>query len=203
MADLHEYRARRDFERTAEPAGGAVRPARGNEWPKFCIQKHDASHLHYDLRLEAEGVLKSWAVPKGPSLDPADKRLAMRTEDHPLEYLGFEGVIPQGEYGGGTMIVWDVGFFRNLTVDRKGFEIAVADALDEGHLRFWLEGKKLRGAFALTRTSGADEPREKWILVKVRDRMADPERDVVGEEPGSVLTGRTTEQVFAEEGWGS
>lgn len=195
---LEEYAAKRDFTRTKEPAAGPLRPARQGEWPKFCVQKHDASHLHYDLRLEAEGVLKSWAVPKGPSLDSTERRLAMRTEDHPLEYLGFEGVIPQGEYGGGAMIVWDVGYFRNLTHDRKDSEIPVAVALEQGRLKFWLEGSKLRGAFALTRTSSPEE-REKWLLVKVRDELADPGRDLVGEETASVLTGRTVEQVFAEE----
>src|SRR5437016_5726122 len=136
---LETYRKKRDFKRTPEPAGKRV--LRKSRRPMFVVQKHDASHLHYDFRIEAVGVLKSWAIPKGPSTNPKDKRLAMPTEDHPMEYGKFEGVIPEGEYGGGSVIVWDLGTYRNLT-ERNGQEVAIEDALGEGRARLWLDGKK-------------------------------------------------------------
>ncbi|MGH7563623.1 MAG: DNA polymerase ligase N-terminal domain-containing protein, partial [Gemmatimonadota bacterium] len=142
---LDEYRRKRDFRKAKEPRGGK----KGKAGRRFVIQKHAASSLHYDFRLEADGVLKSWAVPKGPSTDPRDKRLAMPTEDHPLDYHDFEGVIPEGEYGAGAVIVWDRGTYRNLTDD--GDEVPVARAIDDGHLKIWLDGEKLRGGYALTR----------------------------------------------------
>jgi DNA ligase D-like protein (predicted 3'-phosphoesterase) len=143
---LKAYRGKRDFRRTSEPAGGKERPGKA---PIFVIQKHRASTLHYDLRLEADGVLKSWAVPKGPSTDPREKRLAMPTEDHPMDYAGFEGVIPEGEYGAGAVIVWDRGAYRNIThLDKEGGPVPVERAVQEGHVAVWLEGKKLVIAFA-------------------------------------------------------
>jgi DNA ligase D-like protein (predicted 3'-phosphoesterase) len=189
---LEEYQAKRDFDRSPEPTGG--RPSSGA--PRFVIQKHDARSLHYDFRLEANGVLKSWAVPKGPSTDPRDKRLAMPTEDHPLDYIDFEGVIPKGEYGGGSVIVWDMGTYRNLS-SRKGKEIPLEEALRGGHASVWLEGKKLRGGYALTRVGRGK--RERWILVKIKDEAADARRNPVSTQPESVLTGRTNDEV-AEEG---
>jgi len=152
------------------------------------IQKHDATSLHYDFRLEVDGVLKSWAVPKGPSTDPRDKRLAMQVEDHPLSYGNFEGVIPEGEYGAGPVIVWDTGPYRNLS------EKPMAEALDEGHASFWLEGKKIRGGYSLRQIEG-----RRWLLVKKNDEEADRRRNPVSTQPESVLSGKTIEEV-AERG---
>ncbi len=146
-ASLKDYQEKRDFSRTPEPEGKG--PGTSRE-PIFVIQKHDASHLHYDFRLEVDGVLKSWAIPKGPSTDPKDKRLAVPTEDHPLEYADFEGTIPAGEYGAGTVLVWDTGPYRNLT-EKKGEAIPLGQAVAHGHVKVWLEGKKLKGGYALTR----------------------------------------------------
>ncbi|TMD89266.1 MAG: DNA ligase [Chloroflexi bacterium] len=189
---LEEYRRRRDFGHTSEPKGGR-RPRTGAR-PAFVVQKHDASRLHYDLRLEVDGVLASWAVPRGPSTDPRDKRLAMRTEDHPLEYRDFEGVIPEGEYGAGSVVVWDEGTYRNLT-ERDGHEVPPGEGLAAGHLSIWIEGRKLSGGYALTRLRRPG--REAWLLVKRADEAADPARDPVAEQPESVLTGRTVEEVAA------
>ena len=189
---LKDYQEKRDFKRTPEPAGGR---GPGSGEPIFVIQKHAARRLHYDFRLEVDGVLKSWAIPKGPSTDPQDKRLAVPTEDHPLEYAGFEGVIPEGEYGGGTVLVWDTGIYRNLT-EKKGEAIPMGQAVAHGHVKVWLEGRKLKGGYALTRfKTGKDES---WLLVKADDGEADPRRNPVADEPQSVLTGRTIEEVSRE-----
>jgi DNA ligase D-like protein (predicted 3'-phosphoesterase) len=188
---LEPYRTKRNFSRTPEPSG---RGRGRRKSPIFVIQKHDATSLHYDFRLEAGGVLKSWAVPKGPSTDPRDKRLAMRTEDHPLAYARFEGSIPEGEYGAGPVIVWDTGTYRNLT-ERGGREVPVEQAVENGHVAFWLEGRKLRGGYALTRV--AKGKRERWLLVKMDDEEADARRNPVSTQPDSVLTGRTIDQVAA------
>jgi DNA ligase D-like protein (predicted 3'-phosphoesterase) len=186
---LKDYQEKRDFKRTPEPEGG---PGPGSQVPIFVIQKHAARRLHYDFRLEVDGVLKSWAIPKGPSTDPQDKRLAVPTEDHPLAYAGFEGVIPEGEYGGGTVLVWDTGTYRNLT-EKKGAAIPMGQGLAHGHVKVWLEGNKLKGGYALTRfKTGKDES---WLLVKADDGEADPRRNPVADEPGSVLTGRTIEEI--------
>jgi DNA ligase D-like protein (predicted 3'-phosphoesterase) len=186
---LKDYQEKRDFRRTPEPAAGLGPDSRE---PIFVIQKHAARRLHYDFRLEVDGVLKSWAIPKGPSTDPQDKRLAVPTEDHPLEYAGFEGVIPAGEYGGGTVLVWDTGIYRNLT-EKKGQAIPMGQGLAHGHVKVWLEGRKLKGGYALTRfKTGKDES---WLLVKADDAEADPGRNPVADEPGSVLSGRTIEEM--------
>ena len=187
---LREYRRKRDFGRTPEPS----KRGRRRRAPRFVIQKHDASSLHYDFRLEAGGVLKSWAVPKGPSTDPRDKRLAMPTEDHPLSYGDFEGVIPEGEYGAGPVIVWDAGTYRNLT-EEGDTEIPVEEAVDRGHVKVWLEGTKLRGGWSLRRTAIGRSARAKWLLVKLRDEEADARRRPVSSQPESVITGRTIEDV--------
>jgi DNA ligase D-like protein (predicted 3'-phosphoesterase) len=187
---LREYRRKRDFRRTPEPS----KRGRRRRAPRFVIQKHDASSLHYDFRLEAGGVLKSWAVPKGPSTDPRDKRLAMPTEDHPLSYGDFEGVIPEGEYGAGPVIVWDTGTYRNLTEEGET-EIPVEEAVDRGHVKVWLEGTKLRGGWSLRRTAIGRSARAKWLLVKLRDEEADARRRPVSSQPESVITGRTIEDV--------
>ena len=153
---------------------------------RFVIQKHAATTLHYDFRLEVGGVLRSWAVPKGPSTDPRDKRLAMEVEDHPMSWNEFEGVIRRG-YGKGTVIVWDRGTYRSLN------DVPMGEALDRGHASFWLEGEKLRGGWTLQRTSGGDKPQ--WLLVKRRDAEADATRDPVALQPESIRSGRTIETV--------
>jgi len=160
--------------------------------PRFVIQKHSARSLHYDFRLEARGVLKSWAVPKGPSTNPRDKRLATRVEDHPLEWGDFEGVIAKGQYGAGPVIVWDRGTYRNRTRS-KGKEIPLEDGIERGHISVWLEGEKLQGGFALTLV--AREKQERWILVKINDEKADARRNPVSTQPESVISGRTIEEM--------
>jgi bifunctional non-homologous end joining protein LigD len=185
---LREYRRKRDFTRTPEPAGKA-RAAPGRS---FVVQKHAASRLHYDFRLELDGVLKSWAIPKGPSLDPADKRLAMQTEDHPVEYGGFEGVIPEGEYGGGTVLVWDRGTWTPEGDPQVG--------LRKGRLTFALEGRKLRGRWHLVRLAGRDRDRGRsWMLIKSGDDEARRTRSqIVDDQPLSVATGRRIEEIAAD-----
>ncbi|MDQ6784372.1 MAG: hypothetical protein M3063_13220, partial [Actinomycetota bacterium] len=170
---LARYREKRHFDRTAEPSGDATEGI--IDQPRFVVQKHAARRLHYDVRLEAAGVLISWAVPKGPSYDPGTKRLAVHVEDHPLDYRDFEGTIPDREYGAGAVIVWDQGTYRNLT-QRKGQPVPVVEAVSAGHVSVWLEGAKLRGGWSFTRTGAAS--RESWILVKRADEHADAERDV-------------------------
>ena len=156
--------------------------------PRFVVQRHDASQLHFDFRLEIDGVLVSWAVPKGPSVNPSDKRLAHRTEDHPLDYVDFEGRIEEG-YGAGTVIVWDTGRFENLT-GRDGELLPASEALAAGHLKVRLRGTKLTGAFALTQTKmGGDEAN--WMLVKVNDDGADRRRKPAATQNDSVLSART------------
>jgi bifunctional non-homologous end joining protein LigD len=176
---LTKYQDKRDFKRTPEPKG-AAHPKNSAKELSFVVQKHQASHLHYDFRLEWKGVLLSWAVPKGPSLDPSVKRLAMPVEDHPLEYGGFEGVIPEGQYGGGTVMVWDRGVWSSEVPD-------VDEALRTGQLKFSLYGAKLRGSWALVRTAIGGSPRTKWLLVKHRDGYASTE-DITVEKPRSVVS---------------
>jgi DNA ligase D-like protein (predicted 3'-phosphoesterase) len=193
-SSLKDYQQKRDFRRTPEPSGG---PGPGSREPIFVIQKHAARRLHYDFRLEVDGVLKSWAVPKGPSTNPQDKRLAVPTEDHPLEYAAFEGVIPEGEYGAGTVMVWDTGPYQNLT-EKQGVPLPMAEAVAHGHVKVRLEGRKLKGAYALSRfKTGKDES---WLLIKADDAEADPGRNPVATEPQSVITGRTIEEIAGAEG---
>jgi bifunctional non-homologous end joining protein LigD len=189
---LKEYQRKRKFEKTPEPSGREKTPAetRRPAAGRFVVQKHAARRLHYDLRLEIDGVLKCWAVPKGPTLDPTEKRLAVMTEDHPLMYLDFEAVIPEGNYGAGAMIVWDTGLYR-LEDD----SVPAAEQLERGELKFALEGRKLRGSFVLVRlkpkkgASGND-----WLLIKHRDEFDSPNWDVEA-YPESAVTGRTLEEV--------
>src|SRR6187399_671706 len=163
---LEKYRAKRNFKVTPEPRGKAVR--KGKHELTFVIQKHAASHLHYDFRLELDGVLKSWAVPKGPSLDPAIKRLAMHVEDHPIEYGSFEGTIPQGEYGGGTVMLWDTGTWEPVNDPHEGIEA--------GNLKFRLFGERMKGEWVLVHMKGRDKgKRENWLLIKHKDEYAQPE----------------------------
>ncbi len=176
---LDEYEKRRDFSKTGEPAGGVAES--GNV---FVIQKHDASSLHYDFRLQIGGVLKSWAVPKGPSTDPSVKRLAIPTEDHPIDYADFEGTIPEGEYGAGTVIVWDTGTYRNLK------EKSMEETYEDGRISVWLEGEKLKGGYSLVKTGD-----ERWLLIKRDDEEADARRNPTSTEPESVLSGKTLEEM--------
>jgi bifunctional non-homologous end joining protein LigD len=193
---LEEYRRKRDFSRTAEPRGKAKRTG-----PKltYVIQKHAASRLHFDLRLELDGVMKSWAVPKGPSLDPAVKRLAMQVEDHPIEYNQFEGTIPRGEYGGGTVMLWDRGTYRYGGEEPDALE-GLRQGYRKGDFKFVLQGKRLRGSWVLVRMRRGDPARAQWLLIKHRDEFADPESDVVGDTETSVATGRTMEEIAAGKG---
>jgi DNA ligase D-like protein (predicted 3'-phosphoesterase) len=199
---LATYRDKRNFRRTPEPRGRVSPPLKlrrashkPSRKPIFVIQQHAARALHYDFRLESSGVLKSWAVPKGPSLKPKDKRLAMPTEDHPFEYATFEGVIPEGEYGAGRMIVWDTGTYRNVT-DHDGTEVPMEDALRAGRIRLWLDGKKLHGGYALTRIGKGRTAR--WLLVKKADDFAQTKTDVLRSAPESVLSGHTIDEVTAK-----
>ena len=185
---LREYRERRDFSRTPEPAPRAKRQSRGKL--SYLIQKHDATRLHYDFRLEHDGALLSWAIPKGPSYDTADKRLAVRTEDHPLEYGKFEGTIPEDEYGGGTVMLWDRGHWEP--------EGDVDEGLAKGKLAFKVFGERIKGKWAFVRLRGrkGDRGKENWLLIKERDDLAGPEkRPVVERELKSVKTGRTMEEI--------
>jgi bifunctional non-homologous end joining protein LigD len=188
---LEKYHEKRDFTHTLEPFGeegtGAGRGI-------FVVQKHAARQLHYDFRLEMDGVLRSWAVPKGPSLDPAARRLAVHVEDHPLEYADFEGTIPEGEYGGGTVMVWDRGFWVPVGDAEKGYA--------QGNLKFSLRGEKLHGSWALVRMkgrAGLEEGKENWLLIKERDGEArcGAEGEIVLRMPDSVLTGRSMEEIEA------
>jgi DNA ligase D-like protein (predicted 3'-phosphoesterase) len=199
--NLGEYRRKRDFRKSPEPAGAPKEGPRTNRSgrdkktpPIFVIQKHAARSLHYDFRLEVDGVLASWAVPRGPSTDPKQKRLAVHVEDHPLDYADFEGIIPQNEYGGGTVIVWDKGFYGNLRQDENGREIPMSQALEDGHIEIWVEGEKLHGGYALIRTKMRGEHKN-WLLVKMKDKAADARRNPTKTQPQSVLTGRTLEEI--------
>ena len=192
--DLEKYNAKRDFKKTPEPLDQSISFDWAEGQPFFVIQKHEASTLHYDFRIEVNEVLKSWAVPKGPSTDPSIKRLAVPTEDHPLAYADFEGVIPEGEYGGGTVMVWDRGPYRNLKVSEDGtVEKSVARQVGEGHVTLWLEGQKIRGGYALIRTGGGEKAR--WLLIKMDDDGADARRNPTSTENLSVKTGRTMEEI--------
>jgi len=189
---LSDYRDKRHFEGTPEPSGQAASPE--PEGYRFVVQQHAATRMHYDFRLEADGVLISWAVPKGPSYDPAVKRLAVHVEDHPVDYRQFEGIIPRGNYGAGSVIVWDEGTYRNLTA-RGGIPVPVREAVDSGHVSVWLEGSKLIGGWSLTRFGPEDKS---WTLVKRNDDRADPGKDITAEAPRSVKSGRTIDDVMRE-----
>ncbi len=191
---LDEYKRRRNFRKTPEPQGTARADTRSRPARSFVVQKHAARRLHYDFRLELDGVLKSWAIPKGPSLDPAEKRLAVEVEDHPLEYGGFEGIIPKGEYGGGTVLLWDRGTWEPLEPDP-------AAAYRDGMLKFTLNGEKLHGHWMLVRLKRKPrDTRDNWLLVKERDAAAVPGSGtlIVEEYPLSVESGRAVDAIAAE-----
>jgi bifunctional non-homologous end joining protein LigD len=193
---LEEYRSKRDFTRTKEPKGGGVRKAKKLA---FVIQKHAASHLHYDLRLELDGVMKSWAVPKGPSQDPSVKRLAMEVEDHPIEYNAFEGTIPKGEYGGGTVMLWDRGTYTYGGTDPDPIE-GLRRGYQKGDFKFVLNGERLKGSWALVRMRRDQPGKAQWLLIKHRDEHAAPDSDVAAEHVTSVDTGRTMEEIAQGKG---
>jgi bifunctional non-homologous end joining protein LigD len=191
---LNEYRKKRDFKVSPEPSGEKAAPKAPKSSLIYVIQKHRASHLHYDFRLEYNGALLSWAIPKGPSLDPSVKRLAMQVEDHPIEYASFEGVIPEGEYGGGAVMIWDQGAWTPESPD-------VAAALEKGELKFTLHGKKLKGSWVLVRTRGyGSGSKTSWLLIKHRDKFASSKVDVVQEMPRSVVSNRLLAEIARDGG---
>ena len=187
---LKGYKAKRDFTKTPEPK---ATPAKSSEKPIFVIQQHDARSMHFDFRLDVDGILASWAVPKGPSTDPREKRLAVRTEDHPMEYADFEGEIPEGEYGAGTVIVWDTGDYENMS-QKDGKKIPMSEALREGHAKVNLFGKKLKGGYALIHTKMRGDDKN-WLLIKEDDEEADARRNPVSTEPESVISGKTVKEM--------
>src|ERR1700693_645958 len=193
VESLKKYRGKRNFDVTTEPSGAARKRTSAKKAMAYVIQKHQASQLHYDFRLEWRGVLLSWAIPKGPSLDPSVKRLAAAVEDHPVEYGGFEGVIPEGEYGGGTGMLWDRGTWTPEVPD-------VDAALRKGELKFTLNGKKLKGSWVLVRTKGyGGSGKESWLLIKHRDRYASTE-DVLEKKRTSVASNRLMAEIARRAG---
>src|SRR5687768_12496481 len=195
---LAEYRRKRDFTKTAEPGGESSARRAGRSPLRFVIQKHAASHLHFDLRLELDGVMKSWAVPKGPSTDPSVKRLAMQVEDHPIEYNSFEGTIPQGEYGGGTVMLWYTGTYTAENAAPEEAENAIRDAYRRGDLKLTFFGERMRGSWALVRMKysrdGSSSAKPQWLFIKHRDELAS-EDDIVADNMTSVTTGRTMDEI--------
>lgn len=194
---LTEYRRKRDFGKTAEPEGGAATRKRGTaKRLDFVIQKHAASHLHFDLRLELDGVMKSWAVPKGPAPDPSIKRLAMQVEDHPVEYNTFEGTIPEGEYGGGTVMLWDRGWYEP---EKGGGEDGVREGMKKGDLKIVFHGKRMKGSWVLVRTrgwgGGGSGSKPSWLLIKHRDEHAEAGDALVERHTTSVVSKKTMEQI--------
>ncbi len=190
---LRTYRAKRHFDATPEPSGDGGTPARRHAL-QFVVQKHDASHLHFDLRLELDGVMKSWAVPKGPSLDPSVKRLAMQVEDHPIEYNTFEGTIPKGEYGGGTVMVWDRGTYTSDPPSPNAEDV-LRRAYAKGDLKFALHGARLHGSWVLVRTRRGAPNKPQWLLIKHRDEAAESGADIVADVETSAATGRTMDEI--------
>jgi bifunctional non-homologous end joining protein LigD len=190
---LEQYRAKRNFNISSEPAGSAKGKSNQKQTLLFVVQKHRATQLHYDFRLELNGTLLSWAVPKGPSTDPSVKRLAMQVEDHPVEYANFEGVIPEGEYGGGTVMVWDTGKWTPENEDAE-------EGLRKGDLKFKLQGKKLKGSWVLVRTHGFGSRADKsWLLIKHKDEFAS-KKDIVADEPRSALSHKLLADIARDNG---
>lgn len=198
---LKKYWAKRNFKETPEPSGKEKKKApakkkpRKKKGPLFVIQMHAATRLHFDFRIEVDGVLKSWAVPKGPSVDPADKRLAMPTEDHPMDYAYFEGIIPEGHYGAGKVIVWDLGTFENVSL-KNGKIIPIQEALKKGHVTVWPHGEKLKEPYQLVRMHTSGEPeRTPWLLMKVPNGKKVPKQQLVLSKPKSVLSGKIIDEI--------
>src|SRR5579871_3890075 len=192
---LARYRAKRDFSKTEEPSG--KEKVASSDRLRFVVQKHAATRLHYDLRLELDGVFKSWAITKGPSLDPHDRRLAVEVEDHPLDYGDFEGTIPKGQYGGGTVMLWDRGYWAP-----EG-DASPATMLKKGDLKFLVAGEKMQGGWVLVRMKRGDEKRNNWLLIKHRDGYEeDGAGDALLKHDRSVASGRTMEQIASGKGPG-
>jgi bifunctional non-homologous end joining protein LigD len=191
---LTEYRRKRNFAKTAEPKG-VTSASRGKRRLRFVIQKHDATNLHFDLRLELDGVMKSWAVPKGPSYDPKVRRLAMEVEDHPIEYNKFEGTIPEGEYGAGTVMIWDRGTYEP---EEGGGETTIREGYERGDLKVIFHGKRMLGGWVLVRMKRNARGRAPWLLIKHRDEVATADIDVVAEATTSVKSGRTMDEIGAK-----
>ncbi len=197
VTSLSEYRKKRDFTRTREPAGESASRAKGKL--RFVIQKHAAAHLHFDLRLEMDGVMKSWAVPKGPSMDPKVKRLGMQVEDHPIEYNTFEGTIPAGQYGGGTVMLWDLGTYTSAAEGPGTDEEKIRDGYKRGDLKICFHGERLHGSFVLVRMkfgrNGSTPEKPQWLFIKHRDEFASSDQDIVAQIMTSVTTGRTIDEI--------
>lgn len=193
MASQKDYKKKRELNKTPEPKDKRKNSSSGK--PVFVIQKHNAQNLHYDLRLEVNGVLKSWAVPKGPSTDPSEKRLAIPVEDHPLEYAGFEGVISEDQYGAGTVLIWDKGTYVNIKKE-KGKKIPMEKCYKNGRIEVFLEGRKISGGYALIKPDKLDG---NWLLIKKDDKHADARRNPTSTENQSVHSGRTLREIEIEE----
>lgn len=189
-SNFKKYKKKRDFDKSPEPKGSEG--SSGSS--RFVIHKHDASNLHYDFRLEIDEALKSWAIPKGPSTDPKDKRLAIPTEDHPLDYFDFEGVIPEGQYGAGTVMVWDTGVFRNLLEEKENGK-SLKESYEDGKMEVWLEGQKVSGGYAIIKMGNDDN----WLMIKMEDKEADARRKPVKTEKPSVKTERSMADIEKEE----
>lgn len=188
---LTTYRKRRDLAKSPEPIGTLKK--RRTKKLLFVIQKHAARALHYDVRLEIDGVLVSWAVPKGPSMNPAVKRLAVRTDDHPMEYAKFEGIIPTGSYGAGTVMVWDIGSYKNIKTSPEGRLVPLEECLRDGRIEVFITAEKIQGGFAFIRMHRQEK--EQWLMIKMRDEYADARRNPVNSEKESALTGRTMQKI--------
>lgn len=193
---MKTYNEKRDFSKTKEPKD--VPSKRGNKEPIFVIQKHAATNLHYDFRLEIDNTLKSWSVPKGPSTDPSVKRMAIPTEDHPIAYADFEGIIPQGEYGGGTVMIWDTGIITSSKHDDDGNVISLEESFEAGSIEVTLHGKKLQGGYNLVEMKGG-RMKGNWLLMKQDDEHADARRNPVSTQSKSVVSGRSLEEIEKEE----
>lgn len=197
VSKLNEYQKKRSSGKSPEPTGNPSKRSEG-KLPLFVIQEHDASNLHFDFRLEAGGVLKSWAVPKGLSTDPRVKRLAIETEDHPLDYADFEGVIPEGEYGAGGVIVWDQGTYDHRT-QKDGEEIGFEQAVAKGHISVFLHGEKLQGGYEIIKLEGKNYSKGQWLIKKTDDAEADARRRPVNTQPESVISGHTVKEIQEQE----
>lgn len=191
-AAMKTYNEKRNFDKTSEPKGELSKSREGK--PIFVIQKHDATNLHYDFRLEIDGTLKSWSVPKGPSTSPSIKRMAIPTEDHPLAYADFEGIIPQGEYGGGTVMIWDRGTIESIKKDEDGNSISLEESYKMGSVEVELKGTKLKGGYTIVRMKGG-KMRGNWLLIKQDDSFADARKNPVEKQTTSVVSGRSLEEI--------
>lgn len=192
---MKSYNEKRDFSKTKEPKDGLSEKKSGE--PIFVIQKHEASHLHFDFRLEINNTLKSWSVPKGPSTDPSVKRMAIPTEDHPIAYADFEGSIPEGEYGGGTVMIWDRGHIKSIKKDEDGNEVSLEESFNSGNLEILLHGKKLKGGYNFVKMKGG-KMSGNWLLIKQKDTHAG-DQVTSGLETRSVVSGRSLEEIAEAE----